>query len=73
MGLTPRELDYRPLALQNDPYIYNTAWADFVALQLILEFDQNKRIDKTLTLALLKVWLPMVNKKAYGTPHTTFG
>ena len=41
-------------ALQNDPYIYNTAWADFVALQLILEFDQNKRIDKTLTLALLK-------------------
>jgi hypothetical protein len=41
-------------ALQNDPYIYNKAWAEFVALQLILEFDQNKRSDKTLTLALLK-------------------
>jgi hypothetical protein len=40
--------------LQNDPYIYNTAWADFVALQLILEFDQNKRSDKFLTLNLLK-------------------
>jgi hypothetical protein len=41
-------------ALQNDPYIYNKAWAEFVALQLILEFDQNKRSDKPLTLALLK-------------------
>lgn len=40
--------------LQKDPYIYSLQWAEFVALQLLIEFEQNKRIDKALLLELLK-------------------
>lgn len=39
--------------LQKDPSIYNQAWAEFVALQLILEREQTKRIPKTIALKML--------------------
>ena len=40
--------------LIKDPYIFSPEWAEFVALQLILSYDENKRIDKLQTLELLK-------------------
>ncbi|MFM7006714.1 MAG: TlpA family protein disulfide reductase [Flavobacteriales bacterium] len=39
--------------LQNDAHINNRAWAEFVALQLILEYEQSKRLEKTLAIELL--------------------
>ncbi|MFM8964243.1 MAG: hypothetical protein ACKOGD_10430, partial [Sphingomonadales bacterium] len=39
--------------LQKDPSIYNQAWAEFVALQLILEREQTKRVPKTIALKML--------------------
>lgn len=39
--------------LQKDPSIYNQAWAEFVALQLILEREQTKRITKATALEML--------------------
>lgn len=40
-------------ALLQDPYIYNTSWAEFVALTLILECEQTNRLQKDLALELL--------------------
>jgi hypothetical protein len=40
--------------LVKDPYIYSPEWAEFVALDLILAYHQNKRIDQEATLQLLK-------------------
>lgn len=40
-------------ALQQDPYIYNASWAEFVALELILEHEQTNRLQKELALELL--------------------
>jgi hypothetical protein len=40
-------------ALQQDPYIYNVAWAEFVALQMIIEGEQTNRLQKELALELL--------------------
>jgi hypothetical protein len=40
-------------ALQQDPFIYNVAWAEFVALSIILEGEQTKRIPIELALELL--------------------
>jgi len=51
-------------ALQQDPYIYNTEWAEFVALQMILKLEQTKRIEKDLALDLLNVLAQ--NAKQYG-------
>jgi len=47
-------LDALIAALRQDPYIYNSSWAEFVALQLIIESEQTKRIAKDLSLALLR-------------------
>ncbi|MEY4804522.1 MAG: hypothetical protein RL331_1041 [Bacteroidota bacterium] len=40
-------------ALEQDPYIYNAAWAEFVALEVIIEGEQANRIPKDLALELL--------------------
>jgi hypothetical protein len=40
-------------ALQQDPFIFNVAWAEFVALAIILEGEQSKRIPRVLALELL--------------------
>ncbi len=40
--------------LVKDPYIYSPEWAEFVALDLIIAYHQNKRIDQAATLQLLK-------------------
>lgn len=39
--------------LEKDPYIYNTMWAQFVALQIILEREQTKRCTKSQALTML--------------------
>ena len=43
-------LDYRQLiaAFEADPYIYNTAWAEFVAFQSISEMQQNQKISASM-------------------------
>lgn len=40
--------------LAKDPFIYNQQWAEFVALQLIIEYEQSQRLEKTLALALIQ-------------------
>ena len=40
-------------ALLGDPFVYNQAWAEFVAVQQILEHEQNGRISKLQTLEML--------------------
>lgn len=42
------------IVLQKDPHIYNRSWAEFVALQLILEYEQSKRLEKTLAIELFE-------------------
>ncbi|MFN5293765.1 MAG: TlpA family protein disulfide reductase [Flavobacteriia bacterium] len=54
IALQANSLDALIAALRQDPYIYNSSWAEFVALQLIIESEQSKRIAKDLSLALLR-------------------
>lgn len=41
-------------ALMKDPYIYNQNWAEFVALELILAYDQQNRIEKQQSIKMLE-------------------
>ena len=51
-------------SLQKDAFIHNAIWAEFVALQLILDYEHDKRIDKNLAIHLLKQM--MVNGQQLG-------
>lgn len=53
IALQTSSLDALLRALQQDPYIYNASWAEFVALELILEYEQTNRLQKELALDLL--------------------
>lgn len=53
IALQTSSLDALTKALQQDPYIYNASWAEFVALELILECEQSNRLQKELALELL--------------------
>lgn len=53
IALQTSSLDALLRALQQDPYIYNASWAEFVALELILEYEQTNRLQKDLALDLL--------------------
>ncbi len=53
ISIQANSLDGLIKALQQDPYIYNVAWAEFVALVIILEGEQTNRIPKEQALELL--------------------
>jgi hypothetical protein len=53
ISIQANSLDGLIKALQQDPYIYNVAWAEFVALQMIIEGEQTNRLQKELALELL--------------------
>lgn len=53
LALQTNSLEALMIALQQDPYIYNVYWAEFVALELILECEQTNRLQKDLALELL--------------------
>lgn len=53
ISIQANSLDGLIKALQQDPYIYNVAWAEFVALVIILEGEQTNRITKEQALELL--------------------
>ena len=53
ISIQANSLDGLIKALEQDPYIYNAAWAEFVALEVIIEGEQANRIPKDLALELL--------------------
>jgi hypothetical protein len=53
ISIQANSLDGLIKAIQQDPYIYNAAWAEFVALEVIIEGEQANRILKDLALELL--------------------
>lgn len=53
ISIQANSLDGLIKALQQDPYIYNAAWAEFVALEVVIEGEQANRIPKDLALELL--------------------
>jgi len=53
IAMQTSSLDALLKALQQDPFIYNVSWAEFVALELILECEQTNRLQKDLALELL--------------------
>ena len=53
ISIQANSLDGLIKALEQDPYIHNAAWAEFVALEVIIEGEQANRIPKDLALDLL--------------------
>jgi hypothetical protein len=54
LALEANDLEALVKTLVQDPFIYNTAWAEFVATKLILEYEHAQLIANELAISLLR-------------------
>jgi hypothetical protein len=54
LALEANDLEALVKTLVKDPFIYNTAWAEFVATKLILEYEHAQLIANELAISLLR-------------------